>query len=115
MQDITQKLKSLRELNGYTQKDIADILGTTQQTYCNYENSKYEIPVHHITKLSSVYNVTSDYLLGLSSHKSSHPKLNDLFYKNISYGEYIEILAKLSTDNRKSVFDYTQYLLEKQK
>ena len=47
MQDIAQRLRSLRELNKFTQKDIADILGTTQQTYCNYENNKYEIPIHH--------------------------------------------------------------------
>lgn len=115
MQDIAQRLRSLRELNKFTQKDIADILGTTQQTYCNYENNKYEIPIHHISKLANLYKVTSDYLIGLSSYKSLHPKLNSMFYKDITYGEYMEILSDLNNQNKKSIIDYTPYLIDKQK
>ena len=51
MQDIAQRLRSLRELNKFTQKDIADILGTTQQTYCNYENNKYETTYKETAKI----------------------------------------------------------------
>lgn len=114
MQNIAHRLKSLRELNEYTQKEIAEILGTTQQTYCNYEIGKYEIPVHHILKLCELYRVTSDYLLGLSTHKTAQPNLNMLFYKNVSYGEYFEMLSSLSNENKKSSIDYIQFLISRQ-
>lgn len=115
MDDLSLKLKSLRENNHFTQKDFATILGISQQTYCNYENNKHDIPLHHLRKLAELYQVTSDYLLGLTNHKVPLPQMNAKFYKNLSYGEFLELLMSLKTDVRKSLIDYANFLWSRQK
>lgn len=62
-----QKLIELREDLNIKQKDIASILGITQQTYSLWENGNKIIPLKHLNSLCNYYNVSMDYLLGLSN------------------------------------------------
>jgi transcriptional regulator with XRE-family HTH domain len=48
------------------QSDIALILETTQQVYSRYENGVNALPIHHLITLCRFYQVSADYLLGLS-------------------------------------------------
>ena len=48
------------------QKDIAQMLKTTQQVYSRYEMGITEIPIRHIITLAKFYNVSTDYILGLT-------------------------------------------------
>lgn len=64
---LGERLKEIRELNHYSQNEIAELLNTTQQQYWKYEKDKQEIPVRHIITLAKQYNVTTDYLLGLDT------------------------------------------------
>lgn len=64
-----ERLKELREDNDFMQKDIAEVLNTTQQVYSRYEKGENEIPVRHIITLAKFYKVTTDYILGLSDKK----------------------------------------------
>ena len=64
------RLKDIREDNDKTQKDIAEVLNTTYQYYSAYERGVRDIPSHHIITLSKYYNVSTDYLLGLSNDKN---------------------------------------------
>lgn len=57
------RLRELREDHDYTQKDIAEILGTTQQQYYKYEKGIQEIPVHHLITLAKLYRVSVDYII----------------------------------------------------
>ncbi len=61
------RLKDLREDSDLTQKDIADMLQTTQQQYSKYERGIQEIPAHHLITLAKFYKTTTDYLLGLTN------------------------------------------------
>ena len=61
-----KRLRDLREDRDMKQKEIADILGTTQQVYSRYENGINELPIHHLIVLSEFYNVSTDYILGLT-------------------------------------------------
>ena len=63
--NYAEKLRSLREDADKTQADIADILGTTQQYYANYETGKRPLPVDRLYTLCSYYHVSADYILGL--------------------------------------------------
>lgn len=69
MKVYTDILRELREDNDFTQQQIADILGTTQQVYSRYEKGINEIPVRHIITLCKFYNVSSDYVLGIKLNK----------------------------------------------
>lgn len=62
-----ENLRVIREDRGYTQKQIAKILETTQQYYSDYENGKREIPIRVYITLSKFYNVSIDFLAGQSS------------------------------------------------
>ena len=69
MKKTNEIIRDIREDNDYTQDDIAKILGTTQQTYSRYEMGLREIPQRHIIALCKFYNVSADYILGLTNDK----------------------------------------------
>ena len=61
------RLRDMREDNDLTQAQVAEVLGIDQRVYSNYEIGKREIPVHLLIKLSKMYKVSTDYLLGLKN------------------------------------------------
>ena len=73
-------LKYVRKQKGYSQSQIAEVLNTTQQQIWKYEheNPKYnqEIPVRHIVTLARFYDVSADYLLGLTDVSKPYPRSN---------------------------------------
>ena len=67
-----QRLKDLREDRELLQKDIAQILGTSQYQYSRWERGEQELPMHHFIKLAKFYNVSLDYISGLTNEKRSY-------------------------------------------
>lgn len=61
-----QRLKDIREDNEKTQSDIAEVLNIKQQQYQRYETGKQELPMHHFITLARYYNISLDYLAGLT-------------------------------------------------
>ncbi len=61
-----QRLRDLREDKDMTQEQVAKILGTVREQYNKYELGKQEIPFHHVITLAKFYNVSIDYIAGLS-------------------------------------------------
>ena len=65
MVDFGENLKRLRLQEGLTQQQLADRLGVTKSVVSYYElQERYPSP-EVLTKLASVFHVTTDYLLGL--------------------------------------------------
>ena len=71
MKYFYQRLRDLREdqKEVIKQQDIAELLGTTQQTYSLWERGDREIPFHHAITLARFYNVSLDYIAGLTNNK----------------------------------------------
>lgn len=69
MKNYNDIIRELREDNDLTQKEIADILQTTQQVYSRYEQGINEMPLRHLITLCKFYKVSSDYILGLSNNR----------------------------------------------
>ena len=65
MKVFRERLKELRKLYGYTQKDVAARLGITQPSYIRYENGTSEPTLQCLANISAIYDVSVDYLLGL--------------------------------------------------
>lgn len=61
-----QRLRDLREDKDMTQEQVAKILGTVREQYNKYELGKQEIPFHHVITLAKFYNVSLDYIAGIS-------------------------------------------------
>lgn len=72
--DYCKIMRDLREDADLTQRQVADILGTSQTMYARYERGANELPIHHLIALCNLYRVSADYLLGLSrdKRKQSH-------------------------------------------
>ena len=68
-----ENIRSLRQDNGYTQKQIAQILGISQNTYCQYEIGVLNYPVDVLIKLADFYQVSVDYLLGRTGQRMPYP------------------------------------------
>lgn len=69
MKGYIKRIRDLREDHDLTQKQIAEVLGTSQTMYARYERGANEIPVHHLIKLCDYYDVSADYILGRSDKK----------------------------------------------
>lgn len=65
----TKRLRDIREDNDLKQSDVAEIINKTQQQYSDYESGKRKMSVDVLIELSAYYNVSADYLLGLSDKK----------------------------------------------
>ena len=62
-----KRLRDLREDSDKKQEDIATVLNISRQQYQLYESGKRELPMHHFITLSRYYNVSLDYLVGLTN------------------------------------------------
>ena len=62
-------LRELREDKDISQAEIAAVLGTTQQVYSRYEKGTNEMPIKHFITLCKFYNVSANYVLGLSKER----------------------------------------------
>lgn len=63
------RLKELRKSRHLTQEELGEIMSVTQQNISKYENEDYEIPIDVLVKASRFFNVSIEYLLGVSEIK----------------------------------------------
>lgn len=73
---ISERLKEVRTYDLYTQKYIGKLLNINRATYACYESNKRIIPLKHLNTLSNFYNLSIDYLLGLTNNKVTFNKIN---------------------------------------
>lgn len=61
-----ERLKQTREDLDISQTSAAKAIGTTQQQLYKYENGLQEMTVSRLQKLCELYQVSADYILGIS-------------------------------------------------
>ncbi len=61
-----QRIRDLREDHDLTQDQLVKLLGMHKTTYTNYEQGKREPPFSLMIRLAEFYNVSLDYLAGLT-------------------------------------------------
>ena len=66
------RLRDLREDRDLKQRQLAEHLNCSQQVYSNYELGQRDIPTDVLIRLSRFYQVSTDYILGLTNN----PKQN---------------------------------------
>ena len=69
-----ERIRELREDNGLTQVFVASLLHVGQSAYSAYELGKRTIPMEALIILAKYYNVTMDYIVGISNIKMPYPK-----------------------------------------
>lgn len=71
-----ERLKSLRKKYGYTQVSLAETLGVSKGTVAMWETGKRTPDFETLIRLSDLFDVRTDYILG-KSNDSSSAKLSD--------------------------------------
>ncbi|GAA5348050.1 helix-turn-helix transcriptional regulator [Streptococcus uberis] len=61
-----QRIRDLREDNDFTQKFVAEKLSFSSTNYAKIERGEIVLTAEILIKLSALYNVSTDYILGLS-------------------------------------------------
>ena len=69
-----ENIRSLRIDKNLTQKQVAQHLGISQNTYSQYELGRLNYPVEALIKLADLYGVSVDYLLGRTNVNTPYPK-----------------------------------------
>lgn len=103
------RIRDLREDEDKKQVEIAKYLGTTAQYYGLYEKGVNEISFERAIMLAKYYNVSLDYIAGLTHNK-----------RGLSYGdlnqtqrELLELLESLTDSEREKLGRLTALLKQK--
>lgn len=104
------RLKAARIAMGYTQQQVADLLGITNSTYCGYETGKRQPDVEKIKQLASALNISGDGLLeaGLSNTDEADSP------KSAKLNKALEIFKTLNPDFQDYALEQIKKLAELQ-
>ena len=70
---IYKRIRDLREDNDLNQTSVAKMLGMSQTGYSKYETGENDVPTAVLIRLSRLYNVSIDYLLGETNEPARYP------------------------------------------
>lgn len=79
-----ERLLSLLQKQGMTQKQLADRLNTTEATLSRYVNGDREPKADMLANIATALNTTSDYMLGIERSDYDFPKLERLLARGAS-------------------------------
>lgn len=91
---LGNRIAEARRRKGWTQRDLADHMGTTQQTIQRYEAGARDIKASVLVDLSRVLDVSVAYLLGMTDSNSQRTESVEApLYGTIAAGKPIEMIA----------------------
>lgn len=102
------RIKQLREKRGLIQEMLAAELGITQQMLSKYERDTSLIKVDILKKIAEYFNVTTDYLLGVSDVKrdiQGQMKVNETLDE---YYDLIEVYKELDQYDQEMIWSIMQ-------
>ncbi|HES3505142.1 TPA: helix-turn-helix transcriptional regulator [Streptococcus pyogenes] len=109
MEKLGDRVRKLREGRNMTQTELSEILGMkTYTTVSKWEKNENFPKGKDLKKLAEIFNVTSDYLLGLADSKLGKMATQD------EQAEIITIYDKLDKPRQEKVLDFAKEQLEEQ-
>ena len=64
--DYRRRLREIREDRDLTQAEIGQVIHKSQQGYSHIENGRAELRIEDLVLLCQYYQVSADYLIGLT-------------------------------------------------
>ena len=86
------KIKNLRTDADLKQKEVAEILKVSRSSISSYEQNKNQPDLHAVIELAKLFNVSTDYLLGLSEYKTSWVDETGFISRNSDNVKIVELL-----------------------
>jgi len=113
---FSERLKALRNKLKIDRKEICEKLGVALTTYSNYENNNREPDFDTLIKLAKYFNVTTDYLLGITDIRNCYECRENNAEDKLTQDEekVIQLYRKLSERNKGKAELLIEQLLEKQ-
>lgn len=68
------RILELRTDSDKTQQEIANVLSCKREVYRRYEKGERELPLWAAIKLAKYYNVSIEYLVGITTKRTPFPK-----------------------------------------
>lgn len=103
-------LRSLREQNGLTQKQVSEIMKIDRSTYSYYETGRTVPDMYTLAVLSRIYNITPEYMMSLCYGKASGNKQVELQSNAVvsSFSGSSEYLSELNRDEQNLILYFRQ-------
>ena len=112
---VNNRIRELRKNMNMSQEALAEIIHTTQQAVSRMENHAYDIPSESLIEMADYFNVTTDYILGISDVKRDY---NGQYRMNQEMDRCYDIVRryqKLSEINQKTLRCILERLEQAQK
>ena len=72
MKNYRERLRNIREDLDMTQAEIGKLLDKSQQGYNHIEAGRAELKIDDLVKLCKFYNLSADYIIGLTDKKKTY-------------------------------------------
>ena len=87
-----ERIRNLREDKDITQEELCKKLNISQQSLSKYENNQRKLPIDLLKRYAQVFNVSSDYILGLTDNPKPNWSIKNQL--NINGGNIGKITMK---------------------
>ena len=72
MANYRERLRNIREDNDLTQAELGKLINKSQQGYNHIEAGRAELKIDDLVKICKFYNLSADYLIGLTDKKKTY-------------------------------------------
>ncbi len=108
--EFPEILRMLREKQGYSQKQLADVLHVSKNSVSHYELGGCMPSIEVIESIADVFDVSIDYLLGRSSANLSKRLLEKPIDKNMTAGNMLDSILRLDKEHRSDLLKLLRYI-----
>lgn len=98
--DFSSVLKMLREQKGVTQEKLSEALHISTTAISHYEKGSRQPGLETIKNIAEYFDVSVDYLMGLTSYNIAPSKINRKYTKDTTFDSIINRLYTLDTAHR---------------
>ena len=84
------RLRALRQEQNISMKQLGDIVGVAESTISLYETEKRKVDTDMLIKFANYFNVSTDYLLGVSDERNSSLDSDNIGYDDFTYAMHNE-------------------------
>lgn len=107
-----ERLKQIRLEKGYTQKDIINKINISQNGYSSWELGKTEPNLTSLKKLSNIFHISVDYLLGMENEEGLIIMQNELS-EDENY--LIDLIRQLEMKNKSTIYELAELMVQAKK
>ena len=108
-ENIGKRIARIRKLRGYTQQDLARIIGISREALSSYENGRNRLYDEMVSRFALELGVTADEILGLSTAKQS--KKNG----TLKVSRRIRQIEELPRPKRKTILQTLDMIIDSSK